>query len=726
MKRATILEQEYAPPLKKMKTTGNVSSSSSFSKMKKREGEDRKILPWTHSLRQDQIEHVDRLQSILAKKNDVAADGSPMGRGKTLTSLELARRMNLVPFILCPNSTAAEHWRRHAIQYGNLSSADLSVKVGEATVARPLDGSDKKWFCHYDRATAPKNSPVAQRVKMNAAASSSMNKNSNSDIVFVLRDEVRTLVRDQGALIILDECQHLKNRNTNRFQIAKLLADEVRASEGRSKMLLVSATFFDDGEKHHEAFLRLLVGETVAKNGSSSSSSSILCAAVSLYKRHTKDGISRQYEVLSLCGYNLLVEGLFPILKSEMPRVSSPLLDRGDGDGGGGERRNQTVQHKRILALDAVHTDEKLHEWRKNIIHHWINIGKRGDVRNIFDRLQEIEMEKAVPLADHIMSVYQRETGRKFIVYFNYLEPLEAFCDHIYRSSGGERPIVVTGDTPSSERLDAVAEFQSGGETSRRFFVATMKVMTDTVSLDDRSPDGSRPRTTYIMPSFQYLSTVQACGRTDDRGGKTTSDSVVFFVYSHMQTLGLELGIMRRLVSKSETLARLHDHTDVSTLPGMQSVATPEEIRSNRFSNRVVGSGHTQEDDDGGNCLSVDVYLKCLKRKTYSMMEKIVRKHFPDESILGTGDGYLRGALARFSHSNGWKELGLRDPYNFSSKEFNRAEDRRLLDRCEAQLASPLHFLTRTDAGYGCWNDVRSKIKDFVLDVLYDEYKFNL
>ena len=50
-----------------------------------------------------QVEHADRLEAAL-REHGVAKDGSDTGTGKTVVALEVARRMGMIPFVVCPKS----------------------------------------------------------------------------------------------------------------------------------------------------------------------------------------------------------------------------------------------------------------------------------------------------------------------------------------------------------------------------------------------------------------------------------------------------------------------------------------------------------------------------------------------------------------------------------------------------------------------------------------------
>ena len=87
-----------------------------------------------HQLLPQQISHYYHLLDIYREKQ-VALDNSPMGSGKNKVALQLARRMNLRPIIVCP-TIATDIWKKDLCENymtceGFISPSDLSCVKGE-------------------------------------------------------------------------------------------------------------------------------------------------------------------------------------------------------------------------------------------------------------------------------------------------------------------------------------------------------------------------------------------------------------------------------------------------------------------------------------------------------------------------------------------------------------------------------------------------------------------
>ena len=708
---------------------------------------------WTHKPFDYQKPQIAGLVRTLRSEKDgglgsnVAIDGSKMGNGKTIVALEVAKGLsyrNIV--VLCPTS-AVGHWVQHAAEYGLALPPKGVEVVGETPVpVGPEDdsgGASRTVIIHYEGAMAAKASPIGK-----------IDRDDSS--TFELNEWLRELIEDIGTLVIFDESHYFKNHNTKRFMMGLALCEAVGRSRGRSKLLLLSATLFDDEAKHVTAYIRLV---EAACDCSVTQLHCRLAQRLDMAEKEVEGSMKGEGETIwhpdppanrhrtgcNKCGLysnkSIFMSGL-RALRHEMRREGQDNV----GKGGGGEDPDLTSrsrQFMRVLTLDPSSDDQSrqigdiLEEWNQKSLDRMVSAQDDDEGGGIFAQLHKLECIKAPLLAEQVFRMLEDHRAADpsgsakphLLLFFNFLEPQKLFSQRlselerdsgrlIFGEAGGGSKVedsiqIVTGEVKAHDRGLIVRKFNNP-EDPCRILLATLGTLTEAVSLDDRTPEGRCPRFLFVMPSFHYIKTKQACGRVR-RGNLTTSKSVVFFVYMGGDHFGLESLIMSRSLQKGKTLTKLHDTAKLSLMPGAQPFTTEDERRfavhryrqedETELETASMASDAPKDDDEKTEKIYRELLLRTtvdrllgrdlddIRERNQSVTVEVpnikrICAAVEDRSIdKSTTYNALRAEAEELCTPGAWtKMLGMKSARAFFKKRFGRDDP---------TLESPAHFLCK-------------------------------
>ena len=727
------------------------------------------------SLHESQKPHVDRLVDILENKSNVAFDMSMMGLGKTVSAGNVAARLGYKSVIVIAPTQAVGHWRKHLAEMGFYHPDPSYARVeGKTLVGVEPEDSDRTMIIHYAGVKAPRQSPMfdialkdAHRIipirwcpkVMNLRRHGPKKKpikngmNAGKQLEFHMKSDLRRTIEDEGILVIIDEAQNIKNTDTDTFEVVSSLAKAIGCSEGRSKMLLLSATLFDKEKTHWKSFAEIVE----AANGTD-------------LRRIIKD------RVLTGKLDTILIENVIPALKSEI-RVSEEEMDKKLEK----MKERNVMQHMRVYELvegGISKENMKLIETlldrmdRRNMKmvvrpQHEDDrrCGKGGDSDSeaeeeedddeqycIFKDLHELEKVKAPILAEQIARVMvskglekpprddsssssssprrRRREWPYFFVVFNNLTAMERFRDKLVddMAAAGASDIrdqiaMVHGATPVDIR-NSIFDSYNNSEHPFRVLLATMKTVATAVNLDDRSPEGLYPRHTYIFPSFHYLDVQQVTGRTYRIHGGTSSPAAVFFAYVGGEQFSLEASIMTSSQTKGSTVASLHDTAKLPSMVGHQPFADEEERMLVRFRDaekEKLPLAAMKLDDPKFKLarlrqqerVYIEVLLEALERErsvegfldsAAEIVDRAVRLGIPTRERLRNhllSDDFT--VLAKLLQRTGWEFLRMNSARPTYVKKFR-------VDR--ADMESPLHYLcdVRHRDGEDQWRELRDHL----------------
>jgi len=485
------------------------------------------------TLRPDQLEHVDKLNSIL-DNNMVVIDTSPTGTGKTYTTCAIAQSRGL-KIMVVTLATIQHNWVEVTTRFGLMAESIIGY---ESLVGTNFSEPNSKMLRRrlYDKV------PPIPVYDDSGVLIKTIKNNTKHEIVFNTTEAFKTMV-DNGVLIVFDEFNKLKNADTALFQAAKTM---IRGLTGKSRVILISAT---PGEKLNNVYTIIrLLGITDEEK---------LYGNLPKWQLENikKQGLEDTYQ-----GYNNILDWCAKqaSTKSEKEFVKS-LPDHIDS-------KNQTDIISKIFStfikykLGSSMSMPKITDLNGNIItlndksstnlaNCYYNVLNEDDKRILSDSVSKLtenlntsnglaSITKALGMIEkakiNIICRAAAETltkvpNSKVIIFVNRLDSFgnisegkDGLVKCLYKAKVG----MMSGDTPLKARNDLIAKFQEPND-KMRVFISTIDTGGVGLSLDDQ--DGHWPRYLYIIPSYQFPKIYQAIGRV--LRSNTKSQPIVRIVY---------------------------------------------------------------------------------------------------------------------------------------------------------------------------------------------------
>lgn len=407
-----------------------------------------------------QVDHFKRIEEIL-KRSHVALDSSDTGSGKTFTALMFAQKYNLAICVVCPNSVL-EGWRGYCRTY-NIEIVDILSYTG----LRGYRGKAKNKLLEI------------------------------RDGEYHTTDYF-TSHAERGMLLVYDEVQNLMNE-TQQSKAAFCLTRAIIDYGPCSRIMALSAT--PACRQNHCFPLIKALG---------------FCSQPRLYNY---DHVTRSYdfegygyaeiyrnaketnpglalEIYSSAGmsnrtqsdlcYRFLTEVFLKNIRSSMP---SPHLDNGDYRLGLYRFSPDNVNKLRMAYSSIYACVDNDGILRANITTPCKMIGM-SSVDTIV-RLAEVDIAR----------------GYKVIVFAEYHCVMDALKDRLI----DHRPLILNGKVKNKDRKGIVEAFQEPS-WDYPLLISHPKIGGVGIELDDK--EGHFPRKTYLIPSYYFIDSIQASGRT--------------------------------------------------------------------------------------------------------------------------------------------------------------------------------------------------------------------
>jgi hypothetical protein len=181
--------------------------------------------PVVDRLKPHQLQHYYMVKDCL-QHSHYAMDASLMGRGKTYVACALALTLKLSLTVVCPKTMIGDVWKQVAALFG----------IKDVVVITYTRIRMKNEYVEY---VPTRSDPFSASgvIPGGFQASKSWKERVN-----------------RRTLLVLDESQNLKNKDTRQYQACLALAKTVHAKQGRSRLMLLSATPIDKEEQVQQIF----------------------------------------------------------------------------------------------------------------------------------------------------------------------------------------------------------------------------------------------------------------------------------------------------------------------------------------------------------------------------------------------------------------------------------------------------------------------------------------
>ena len=480
--------------------------------------EEKEIIPI--ELWESQVPHYLRLCEIM--KTWIAfLDTSPMGAGKTITTLALCATFKLNLVVVGPLSTLSM-WEEMSKLYGINIKLTLSYQK--------LAGTKIKGCAH----------PLLYR---------------DGD-TYSATEFLRNLIRE-GTLFIFDESHTLRNEDTAQLHAAHHIVKTVKSMNCGSRIGLLSATP-GDKKDHVASILKMLGIITNEKlyDYNHKTKVYILLGMNQLYDycktidNQTANAIiipTTRFTANQMC-YDLFIGIVKLQLVSSMEKPTITAIK--DGMNGYYDMPSQDVDTIR-QAEASLKKATSFNEETGTV-----------DIRNvswgaIVKAQQSLERGKLRTMIRLVTETLNNNPNSKVILYVWFLESIEYLRENLRQYN----PLVMFGKTKKDERTNIRNLFQQD-DLNHRLLISNAKVGGIGISLDDRS--GTKPRFMFMIPTYNFIDLHQATGRI--HRGTTKSNATIRFIYS--KAFRGEVSILKAIAKKTEITKSILYNSNNIVFPG--------------------------------------------------------------------------------------------------------------------------------------------------------------
>lgn len=461
-----------------------------------------------------QIDHYRRLSEILHTEHGYL-DTSPMGSGKTFTTMAIAATFNLSLGIVCPLSII-DVWKQECATYG--------IPIKFAISYQSLRGT---------KSSAPKHGLLDRLGDQ-----------------FKATDKFKMMVK-KGLLLVFDEVHNLKNA-TSQLQSAHCLVKQLVKLNCGSRVALLSATPCDK-PAHISSLLKILgiiEHDDLYEYDMSKQEYTLLgmqeiidkCATLSKLITHQIVGsIVLTRQTMPHISYELFIRVIKPRVCSAMEPVSIVVVP-GKEDvikeckNGYYEMMDKDVETLR----EGANILSRATRYRSDTQQVQIGKGSWGAITRALGVIERSKVQLMIRLAKEKLADHP---NNKVILYFSFIESIKSVKEALAEYN----PLVMYGITKAHERAPLIKKFQEPS-SEYRLMILNARVGGIGISLDDR--DGNFPRYMFIVPNYNFIDLQQATGRI--YRSTTQSSATIRFVYS--KAFPNETSIIDSLFRKAKLL----------------------------------------------------------------------------------------------------------------------------------------------------------------------------
>ena len=503
-------------------------------------------------LLENQAEHILNTLKVL-RRMDVALDTSPMGLGKSFTTIALQLVAKYDKVVIFTPEITLKSWGDAMNHFGLIGTEEeKKIEVYSYNAFK----KHKKPYLETFKTEQEVDGKLREQGKRKLTVEE---KKSNAMATVEWLD----LVKYKKVLLVFDEVQNLKNLGSKQSSYATILSQALlkansqkEKKEERNNLLCLSATPFDKIE-HVDRMCRLLNILRSKELG------------MSVYKTYIMTGYNEVLEFCKKKGIELSPEDL-SIQKDSKEHLFSIW-------------KNNIITNIRV----SMKSQEK--SLKQSFTNFFYNIDDEAGMMAIKQGVREINsamkaisdrhlkddaLESAgvqVPIAEHLANISKGmkrcEFGKqktfhrivseqlksdpncKVVVMLNYRHDEDENGGMVKNDlvsmlkKDGYEVLVINGSTPKDQRFANLEKFQRPN-LDYRILIGNPQIIGEGCDLDDQ--DGRFPRVMFVSPSYFLIKLKQATGRIFR--SKTKSDAKVIFVFA--KDLQKEIALLKRLAEK--------------------------------------------------------------------------------------------------------------------------------------------------------------------------------
>lgn len=481
-------------------------------------------------LKPSQITHVNRMIDILGEAV-FACDFSVPGAGKTYSSNVIGIEMGLPLFVLGPRGSLRT-WEKVGDDMDGKLGRDLATNIIFTETYESL-----RSVTHHQ----PKNGYLRRFDYQDGSVS------------FAATQAFKDLVED-GILLVLDECQKIKNDSAQSKAVKALIhvIISAAANEGtRSRVIFLSGTPFEEFE-HSINFFKIIGFITQVKLHNTDKNGHFkllgLAELIDNLKVFYPDEVEKvvntfspikKTEIKELV-FNFFTEIVVPYFTSAMP---SPSIEFKKDVGNGfykftGDNANEQAQ-KLLSAVQGLQSALSFDEGSGSI-----NYGD-GNFSEITLALKAVEVSKIPLFARAARESLMKGKKNKVVIFTNFRETIDRLADLLEDFD----PVIYDGRLSNRDQeMKVITAFQEGGS---RLLIGNLRKGGVAINLHDTV--GDAPRDVFISPTYSILDMHQGSCRTYRENLK--SDTSVRVVYGEVGQL--ETRILAALTRKTENMKQI-------------------------------------------------------------------------------------------------------------------------------------------------------------------------
>lgn len=365
----------------------------------------------------------------------------------------------------------------------------------------------------------------------------------NKKVSFKITETFATMV-SEGLMLVIDECHRVKNKDSGNSKAVKVMTSYISRTGARSRFVFLSATPFDKPE-HAKTIFGLIGVSSKKLYGKAFTGdwewkklglgqivdycrelNSEMTNIIVSNNEFMLDNEPTAKAVTQMC-YDLYTEVFVPAVVRSMVKPPLPI---------------ELEPEYRNLFMNMTPEEHVIYMKAVNEYSNYVNEKRSGIIGG--DVHKAVELSKLPSTIRTIQHFHRLYPNAKIIVYQNHKESIV----RLQQEFAQYNPLIYSGDaklTKKKDRKSIVAKFNEPNLNHWLFFAST-KAGGESISLHDR--DGRFPRIMLLSPSFFFIESVQAAGRTDriDLASKT----FIYFLYGGSE--GLELKYINTTVAKSK------------------------------------------------------------------------------------------------------------------------------------------------------------------------------
>lgn len=490
-----------------------------------------------------QKDHVEKLMSLI-QKNQTIMDLSMLGTGKTYTSSALGMRLGaecgmcVKGIVVVCNVSVMGKWLGMKEQYGVpildvISYAGLRSRKGKTELEHGLLRREDT------------HEMVRQRNGLHKVV---------EKVMFCTTEKMQQWVRE-GVLVVMDEVQNIKNKNSDQFAAAIALLACVRrqGASGKSRALLMSGSPIDKEEQALTMVTALGLMDSLSLctynvgtrryDFSGMDRIKAWCAAQPKFAKRLESNTALAKAYAGGKNAKSCMKCLYVLFQKWIKkRLSAAMVGEGNGESDQLLKYNGLYkmedQGKLAALTGVVHTLADAVKYNSQT--EAVGAQDNKSMGQITTALMEIERLKRDTFARLAMEALRAEPKRKVVLCVNYLDTVRFLADELDAFS----PLVMTGACSMKARQNIIDQFQKPtGE--HRLLIGNLTVLSTGIDLDDKH--GGWERVCFVSPMFSTITLYQLSHRFKRLDTHKTAKSRLYMVYIKGV---IESNIMNALIRK--------------------------------------------------------------------------------------------------------------------------------------------------------------------------------